>query len=159
MLAQLLENLLDTEAYSTQVKTLGIMLLVTGFFTVCFVSGNGPTHPQDVADARALEYRGIVKRKGLNIRRQIQIWVTTKGGTEEANQLLSFYREPEFSQVVLTMPDNIFPYGEAHHFELPIRAHVGDSIIKKHGELIASVIRGDSVQTFRYKCPWHSTLL
>lgn len=77
----------------------------------------------------------------------------------EAEDLEEFYQEPAYTHLVMQAPDNDFPFDAAHPFILPLQANVGDSVIKKIGELTAKVIHGDSVHVFRYKCAWHSTIL
>jgi hypothetical protein len=160
MLAELLEKLFDDEAYSPQIRAIGAMAFIAIMLVLFLNFGKTPTHADDIAAAKSISYKGLIKRKAPNIRKRIQVWIRTSGGgLDEADNLESFYQEPAYARLVLKMTDNFFPYDAARPFSLPLQANVGDSVIKKSGELTAKVIYGDSAHIFRYKCAWHPDVL
>ena len=155
MLAHFLENILDTDAYSPKIRAVGYMVFIAVAVVLFSKFGKHPTHAEDTAVAKSTAYKGIIERREPSIRGRLQVWVSTPGGLVEADDLEEFYQEPAYTRLVTKMLYNDFPFSAAHPFILPLQATVGDSVIKKTGELSAKVIHGDSAQLFRYKCDWH----
>ena len=156
MLAQFLEKLLDTDAYSPKIRAVGYMVYIAAAVVLFSKFGKNPTHAEDTAAAKSTSYQGLIERKEPNVRGRIQVWISTSvGGLVEADDLEDLYQETAYARLVMEMPDNKFPFNAAHAFILPLKANVGDSVVKKAGELTAKVIHGDSVCSFRYKCGWH----
>lgn len=160
MLAELLEKLFDDEAYSPQIRAIGIMAFIAVMFVLFLKTGQNPTHAENIAAVKSIAYKGLIEQRAPNVRGRIQVWISTSvGGLDEADNLESFYQEPAYKRLVLKMTDGYFPFDAARPFSLPLLTNVGDSIVKKAGELTAKVTHGDSVHIFRYKCAWHPDVL
>ncbi len=156
MLARILEKLLDPRPFSPQTHAIVGVLVIGAGLSIALLLQRDPPHAEEVVAAKKLVFSGSIRRQTFGERKSRLLWVAKAHALVILPGTSSYYQVTAYEQLLRKTTGNFFLYDAARPFSLMEQAQVGDSVVKQRGRLTVYLFRDGRMQTFVYKCPYHS---